>query len=106
VSAGSEHPPYKGTGTLLKGKASGHWIETWADGGRYEGEYRDGEKHGRGTFIWANGNRYEGEFRDDKFHGHGTSIWADGDRYEGDHLGQRQPLRGRVSRRQEARSRD
>ena len=30
----------------------------------YEGEWRDGKHHGRGTYTFASGARYEGEWRD------------------------------------------
>ena len=38
---------------------------TYADGAWYEGQWRDGKKHGFGTFAWASGARYEGGWRDD-----------------------------------------
>ena len=50
---------------------------------RYEGEWRNGWQHGRGTTTWADGGRHEGEYRDGKRHGHGTRTWTDGRRYEG-----------------------
>ena len=56
---------------------------TFADGGRYKGEVRDGKAHGRGTMTYANGDRYEGEFRNGKRHGWGIDILASGHRYEG-----------------------
>ena len=84
VTAGSEHSAYKGTGTLSKGKASGRWIDEWTDGGRYEGQYRDGERNGRGTLTYASGGRYEGDWRDGKRNGRGTLTYANGNRYEGD----------------------
>ena len=84
VSAGSEHPSYRGTGTLVNGKTNGRWVDEYGDGARYEGEYRDGKRHGRGTFTFANGDRYEGEFRDGKRHGRGTFTWTAGHRYEGE----------------------
>ena len=37
----------------------------WANGDRYEGDFVDDKRTGRGAFIWANGDRYEGEFIDD-----------------------------------------
>src|SRR5688572_3696270 len=80
-------------------------TETMADGSRYEGEFRNGKRHGRGILITADGHRYEGEFLNglrsgrgilrhtgytyegsflnDKPHGQGVIIWRDGDRYEG-----------------------
>ena len=85
VSAGSEHSSYEGAGMLVNGKANGSWVEKWADGGHYEGEYRDGKKHGYGTITWSNGDRYEGEWRDGKEHGYGTITWSNGDRYEGEY---------------------
>ena len=89
-SAGSEQPAAKGTGTLVGGKPSGHWIVEWANGGRYEGEYRDGYWHGRGRYSWkgtgeytGREGRHEGQWRDGKAHGHGVKVWPDGGRYEG-----------------------
>ena len=54
------------------------------NGKRYEGEFRDGKRHGHGTSTTADGSRYEGEFRDGKLHGHGTYTGPYGDRYEGE----------------------
>lgn len=28
-------------------------VYTWADGRRYEGEYKDDKKHGFGIYTWA-----------------------------------------------------
>ena len=57
----------------------------YSDGSRYEGEHRDGLRHGRGTYTWADGNRYEGEWHEDKMHGRGKMTWHYGDRYEGEY---------------------
>lgn len=51
---------------------------------RYEGEFKDGVKHGSGTYAWENGDRYEGEFADDRPHGKGKYQFANGDTYEGE----------------------
>lgn len=50
----------------------------------YVGEYKDGVRHGKGTYVWDNGLRYEGEWRNNVRHGKGTLNLADGGRYEGD----------------------
>ncbi len=41
-------------------------------GDRYEGEWKDGKRDGRGTYYSANGDRYEGQWKDNKQHGRGT----------------------------------
>jgi hypothetical protein len=41
----------------------------FANGNRFEGEFRDGKRHGRGVAILANGIRIEGSWRNDKFEG-------------------------------------
>jgi hypothetical protein len=63
----------------------GRGVYTWADGNRYEGEWRDGEMHGRGVFTWTNGRRYEGEYLDGWMHGRGIFTWTNGGRYEGEY---------------------
>ncbi len=62
----------------------GRGINTWADGGRYEGGYVDGKKHGHGAHTWPNGDHYEGEYERDLKHGYGIYTWPNGDRYEGE----------------------
>ena len=42
---------------------------------RYEGEYKDDQKNGRGVFTYASGDRYEGEFKDGKRNGQGVETW-------------------------------
>ncbi|MBK7002176.1 MAG: hypothetical protein IPH35_20135 [Rhodoferax sp.] len=77
------------SGTCSDGKATGtgtlQWYLNGKPNGRYEGEYRDGLVHGKGTYVLANGNRYEGEYRDGKMHGKGTYVEANGGRYEGEY---------------------
>lgn len=52
--------------------------------GDYDGKYKKGKKHGKGTFIWPDGSKYEGEWRNDIRHGEGTYTWPDGDVYSGE----------------------
>ena len=54
------------------------------DSSTYEGEYKDGLKHGYGTETFADGDKCVGKFKDDFRHGKGTYTWVDGDRYIGD----------------------
>ena len=59
-------------------------TETWPDGWKYVGEYRDGKKNGQGTLTWPDGDKYVGEWRDNKRNGQGTLTWPDGDKYVGE----------------------
>ncbi len=49
-------------------------------GGRYEGDFIDDKRTGRGIFNWPDGNRYEGDFLDGKMHGRGILTFANKDR--------------------------
>ena len=37
--------------------------EIWPDGTIYEGEYKNGEKEGKGEYNFPQGDRYIGEFK-------------------------------------------
>ena len=56
----------------------GRGVETWSDGRRYEGDFKNGKKDGEGTFEWPNGNRFVGSWRNGKQHGLGIWISAEG----------------------------
>ena len=34
--------------------------------------------HGEGTITFANGDKYDGQWKDDKMHGEGTFTWTNG----------------------------
>lgn len=46
--------------------------------GRYEGQYHENKRHGRGTFVFADGSQYVGEYKADKKHGLGTYTYPNG----------------------------
>ncbi|GIT07283.1 MAG: hypothetical protein CM1200mP30_09130 [Pseudomonadota bacterium] len=39
------------------------------DGEWYEGEWKDWEKHGQGTYSFSNGDKYVGNWKNGNFHG-------------------------------------
>ena len=59
----------------------GKWFR---DGNKYDGEWKNGLKHGKGIYNWANGDQYEGDWRYNHFEGIGTFIWSNGSRYDGE----------------------
>lgn len=77
------------TGFAKKGILEGQGICEYGNGGRYEGEWADGKRNGKGTY-WYSGNdtlkreKYKGEFVDDEYNGQGICYYTDGARYEGE----------------------
>ena len=75
-------------GELRAGRKHGAGIKTWPSGDRYEGQFAEDKKAGKGTYIWGSGSaspgeRYSGDWRDDRRNGYGVYEWPNGDRYEG-----------------------
>ena len=59
-------------------------VMTFPDGYRYEGEWRDGNRHGTGTASWPDGTEYTGTFVNGERHGEGAIVTPSGFRYEGE----------------------
>ncbi len=45
------------------------WKEICNEVSRYDGEYVNGKKTGKGKFIWNDGSSYDGDWLDNKLHG-------------------------------------
>ena len=52
----------------------------------YEGEWRNGLRHGYGTETCTNGEKYVGQWNEGKYHGHGELIKSNGSKYNGEFL--------------------
>ena len=63
-------------------EANGQGVETFADGGRYEGMFKDDKRHGQGTLFLSNGNRYQGAWEFGRPEGLGEA-WLGGEYYGG-----------------------
>ena len=50
----------------------------------YEGEFRNNQMHGTGTFTWENQDRYTGQFNNSLRTGRGVFTWQSGEQYSGD----------------------
>ena len=68
-------------GGCVNGFAHGKGIAKGRD--TYEGEFKQGNKHGKGTYTSSSGVKYDGEWLDDLPNGEGTQIGADGSKYVG-----------------------
>ena len=51
---------------------------TYANGNKYEGDYKDNKMHGQGTFTFANGSKDVGTFENDKLNGYAITYYANG----------------------------
>ena len=61
-------------------------TDTYPNGDRYVGEFRNNKRNGQGTFTYADGDKYVGEFRDDKWNGQGTYTYAkSGNKFVGEY---------------------
>ena len=61
----------------------GFGVYVWNTGDVYEGYWKGGKMHEKGTFRWANGDVYEGDWVDGKMTGRGRKTMANGDVYDG-----------------------
>ncbi|KAK4419270.1 Phosphatidylinositol 4-phosphate 5-kinase [Sesamum alatum] len=71
------------SGSLLGNIPEGSGDYAWADGCKYEGEWRRGMRHGYGKLQWPSGAVYEGEFAGGYMHGTGTYTRPDNLIYKG-----------------------
>ena len=53
---------------------------------RYEGEFLNDKKCGKGQIMFISGDEYKGEFKDNKFNGFGRYKWKNGEEYIGYYL--------------------
>ena len=58
-------------------------FETYADGSKYSGEYKDGLFDGQGTLIYPDGRKYDGQFHYGQMDGTGKMTYPDGRVEEG-----------------------
>ena len=66
------------------GQGEYQWRELDGSMDRYEGDWVDGERTGKGIFFWGDGSIYEGDFVEGVRTGKGKITWVGGNTYEGD----------------------
>lgn len=75
---------FHGFGLLTLAKSQHPLTKKWIPGERYEGDFIQGRKHGRGTLKTRDGDCYDGQFIDGYYHGKGTCAYANGNVYDGE----------------------
>ena len=70
-------------GETRNGKRHGKGKYTWSDGSFYDGEWKDGKKDGNGKQSHPDGSCYDGGWKDDKMDGFGVLVYSNQSRYEG-----------------------
>ena len=80
VCANFKYPRYDGE--WVDGNAHGKGVYNYADGSYYDGSWAEGKMNGKGIFVYANGNKYVGDFVDDLKDGAGILQCPNGEKYE------------------------
>lgn len=75
----------------------GRGMYEYSDGSVYDGEWRDGKRHGQGEYE-DDHSFYDGEWKDDKQHGKGTYEQKDGVTYVGDFVNDRLEGKGTLTK--------
>jgi len=77
-------------GDIVEGKKEGFGKYVYVNGATYEGEWKDGKRHGKGIFIPADGGDvYDGQWKNGKREGKGRFKFQNGDEFEGDYVNDR-----------------
>ena len=71
-------------GAFKKGKPDGKGSLFFSDGREYNGDWKNGYRHGLGILNFPNNNKFTGQFHENKFEGKGIMAYANGNRYEGE----------------------
>jgi len=71
-------------GRDVDGKKAGEGQNTYINGDRYVGSWKNDVREGYGIMYSASGDRFEGAWANDAMHGAGVHYSADGDREEGE----------------------
>ena len=72
---------------LKNGKFHGNGVKYWGETGqyaknKYQGEWKNGEPDGFGTYHWADGSFFVGEWENGEQHGKGIYTFPDGEKLE------------------------
>lgn len=71
-------------GEIKDGMRHGYGYCKWNNGDEYTGDWKNDTMDGYGEYRTAKGDVYKGEFKNGMFDGKGTCTFANGDKYEGE----------------------
>tara|TARA_B110000503_G_scaffold85549_1_gene130166 strand:+ start:200 stop:766 length:567 start_codon:yes stop_codon:yes gene_type:complete len=71
-------------GDKKNGNRHGYGTNTFVNGDKYIGEFKNNYYDGQGIMYWASGSKYEGQLKSGKQHGQGTFNNSNGDKYVGE----------------------
>lgn len=71
-------------GEIKDGMRHGYGYCKWNNGDEYIGDWKNDTMDGYGEYYSANGDVYKGDFKNGMFDGRGTCTFANGDKYEGE----------------------
>jgi hypothetical protein len=88
-AAGVEHTVIQGKnfkydGQVKDGRKHGKGILIFSRGDKYDGQWENDQMHGQGTYSYADGEKYSGQWQNGRMHGKGTYTFRNGDRYVGE----------------------
>ena len=71
-------------GSYKNGLKHGHGTWTHPDGDKYQGKFKSGLKRGNGVYTFKNGEEYRGHYKRDKQHGLGQYKYNNGEVFKGE----------------------
>lgn len=74
----------KYVGQFKNSRYNGIGIDIYPDGVKYTGQFKDGHPSGRGKLIFPNGTILDGKFKDGHANGKGKLLFYDGSVYKGE----------------------
>ena len=77
--------------------AQGVVTKQYDDGGVYEGTFRNGRQHGRGTYRLPSGYEYSGDWVEGQILGQGVAKFPNGSVYEGSFAKGKPNGRGKIT---------
>eukprot|EP01119_Soliformovum_irregulare_P013665 TRINITY_DN3665_c0_g1_i1.p1 TRINITY_DN3665_c0_g1~~TRINITY_DN3665_c0_g1_i1.p1 ORF type:complete len:384 (+),score=70.29 TRINITY_DN3665_c0_g1_i1:43-1152(+) len=73
-------------GEFKSGEREGKGTQRWTEGDLYQGCWLKGKRSGIGRHSWPDGHLYCGQYLDDRRNGFGVFLWPDKRQYRGEYL--------------------